>query len=135
MRLAQRAVEAGEPCPALASAVSAMRNRWLSSRVNALSLLGAAQAHALDGNRTAARARLAVALPINGAMRSRPGGRDVGWALHHRLCACPRAPLPAAGRTGPGGPRLPPGSPQVARPAAPRRSERPHTAENDTATP
>ncbi len=61
MRRAQRAVEAADPALAVSLAESAVRNRRLPSRIKALSLVRAAQASALDGDRRAVRSRLALA--------------------------------------------------------------------------
>jgi transcriptional regulator with XRE-family HTH domain len=61
MRRAQRAVEAFDPRTAIALAEPAARHNKLPPRIKALSLVRAAQAHALEGNPPAVQARMTLA--------------------------------------------------------------------------
>ena len=61
MRRAQRMVETGNPRAAIALAETAASRTRLPSRIRALSLVRAAQAHALDGTWTAVRTRITLA--------------------------------------------------------------------------
>jgi hypothetical protein len=80
MRRAQRAVEARDPRTAIPLAESAASDARLPPRIKALSLVRAARAHALDGNRTAAQARLALAYRI--VERSHSDPEDEALAGH-----------------------------------------------------